>query len=192
VIGLGMMSLPLLVTLMTRLEQLIIDGALCTLSSIPRGWSDMVLFDAKLQCRLEGEQEETVARVLFDTGALSANYVSKRWFDEVKSKIDEIDIFRQKTRVRMADSVTVQDPDTAVRLTLVLTGSAGDPVYYTGKFVVLDMQHNDIIMGLPAIVGDLWHFFVTSIEHRHSTRAFGHGDYVCAYVDELIEPWAKV
>jgi hypothetical protein len=68
----------------------------------------MVLFDAKMQCRLEGEQEETVARVLFDTGALSANYVSKRWFDEVKSKIDEIDIFRQKTRVRMADSVTRQ------------------------------------------------------------------------------------
>jgi hypothetical protein len=104
---------------------------------------------------------------LFDTGALSANYVSKRWFDEVRSKIDEIDIFEQKTRVRMADSVTVQDKDTTVRLTLVLTGSDGDPVYYTGKFVVLDMQHNDIIMGLPAIVGDLWHFFVTSIGHVH-------------------------
>jgi hypothetical protein len=64
-------------------------------------------------------------------------------------------------------------------------------VSYTGKFVVLDMQHNDIIMGLPAIVGDLWHFFVSSIEHRHSARAFGHGNYVCAHVDELIEPWAQ-
>jgi hypothetical protein len=72
----------------------------------------------------------------------------------------------------MADSVTVQDNiDTAVRLTLVLNGTDGDPVYYTGKFVVLDMEHNDIIMGLPAIVGDLWHFFVARMEHRQSSTS---------------------
>jgi hypothetical protein len=29
-----------------EVEHLIIDGALCTLSAIPRGWSDMVLFSA--------------------------------------------------------------------------------------------------------------------------------------------------
>ena len=46
-------------------------------------------------------------------------------------------------------------------------------------------------MGLPAIVGDLWHFFVSSIEHRHSTRAFGHNSYACAHMDELIEPWSQ-
>ena len=106
----------------------------------------MVLFDARLQSRLEYEQEQTVARVLFDTGALSANYVSKRWFNEVKSKIDDINIFRQRTRVRMADSVTVQDTDTAVRMTLVLSDKDGNPVNYTGNFVVLDMEHNDVIV----------------------------------------------
>jgi hypothetical protein len=36
-----------------QVEHLIIDGALCTLSAIPRGWSDMVLFSAMVLSRLD-------------------------------------------------------------------------------------------------------------------------------------------
>jgi hypothetical protein len=87
-------------------ENLIIEGALCTLSAIPRGWSDMVLFSAMVLSRLD-DSKTKVDRVLFDTGALSANYVSRRCYEKLKSKIEERDIFQQKTRVRMADTVTV-------------------------------------------------------------------------------------
>jgi hypothetical protein len=53
------------------------------------------------------------------------------------------------------------------------------------------MEHNDIIIGLPAIVGDLWQFFVVSVEQRHAARPFGRDDYLCNHVDVLIEPWSR-
>jgi hypothetical protein len=49
-----------------EVEHLIIDGALCTLSAIPRGWSDMVLFSAMVLSRLD-DSKTKVDRVLFDT-----------------------------------------------------------------------------------------------------------------------------
>jgi hypothetical protein len=39
-------------------EHLIIDGALCTLSAIPRGWSDIVLFIAMVISRLDDSKEK--------------------------------------------------------------------------------------------------------------------------------------
>jgi predicted ATPase len=169
-------------------EHLIIDGALCTLSAIPRGWSDMVLFSAMVLISRLDDSKTKVDRVLFDTGALSANYVSRQCYENLKNKIETRDIFQQKTRVRMADSVTVQETDTTMRLSLEFDDTAGSTVCYTRRFVVLDMEHNDIIIGLHAIVGDLWPFFVISVEQRHAARPFGRDDYVCSHVDELIEP----
>jgi hypothetical protein len=54
----------------------------------------MVLFDAMVLSRLD-DTKEKVDRVLFDTGALSANYVSRRCFERFKSKIEDKDISRQ-------------------------------------------------------------------------------------------------
>jgi hypothetical protein len=34
-------------------------------------------------------------------------------------------------------------------------------------------------------------FLCDQHRHMHSTRAFGHIDYICAHVDELIQPWAQ-
>jgi hypothetical protein len=87
--------------------------------------------------------------------------------------------------------VTVQETDTTVRLSLEFDDTLGNTVCYTGRFVVLDMEHNDIIMGWPAIVGNLWQFFVASVEQRHAARPFGRDDYVCNHVDGLIEPWSR-
>jgi hypothetical protein len=48
-----------------------------------------------------------------------------------------------------------------------------------------------MIIGFPAIIGDLWGFFVSSVEYRHSHMHSGYNDYVCANVDDLLEPWSR-
>ena len=40
----------------------------------------------------------------------------------------------------------------------------GSWLTYTETFVILDMKENEVIIGLPAILRDLWDFFVSSVE----------------------------
>ena len=99
----------------------------------------------------------TIVKVLADTGALCANYISKKQFEKIKKTLNNTKIFKKTTRVGLADDKTVVTSDTAVELSLRLYGES-DSIVYTGEFIVLDMEGNDIIIGLPAILGDLWEF----------------------------------
>ena len=107
----------------------------------------------------------TIVKVLADTGALCANYISKKQFEKIKKTLNNTKIFKKTTRVGLADDKTVVTSDTAVELSLRLYGES-DSIVYTGEFIVLDMEGNDIIIGLPAILGDLWEFFKTNVDAR--------------------------
>ena len=113
------------------------------------------------------ENEIPVASVLFDTGALCANYISSSLFRELQPRIPERNIVKEKTTVGLADNKTVINSDTRVQLELDIVGDDERQVKrYTGWFIVIDMVENEMIIGLPAIISELWDFFKKSIETR--------------------------
>ena len=89
-------------------------------------------------------------------------------------------IFKKTTRVGLADDKTVVTSDTAVELSLRLYGES-DSIVYTGEFIVLDMEGNDIIIGLPAILGDLCEFFKTNVDARKAL------DNPSDYLDQQVD-----
>jgi len=111
-----------------------------------------------------------VARALFDTGALCANYISKEFFNDILPRTPDACIRKERTRVGLADGGTTMESDTRVRLTLEFVSSSGVRQQYTGEYVVIDMRGNDLIVGLPAIVRDLWSFFKGNIEEAMAQK----------------------
>ena len=111
---------------------------------------------------------EVMVSVLLDTGALSANYISEYKYQEMRDNniIHDHNIIRQRTSIGLADNATKMYSDIMVELPIQLQGSDGKWWTYDGTYVVLDMKQNEVIIGLPAILGPLWDFFVENIEAR--------------------------
>jgi len=99
-----------------------------------------------------------LVKVLCDTGALSANYIAASLIKRLKSKINNERFFNTKCKVTLADNRTVKSIDKGVKLKLVLKDSNANRFVYTGDFFILDMEKNDIIVGLPALTGKLYPF----------------------------------
>ena len=66
--------------------------------------------------------------VLFDTGALCSNYISKKTYEKIKKNIPHDDIKYMKTRTSLADDVTTLTSNTVVVLTLELSCKANTQV----------------------------------------------------------------
>ena len=111
---------------------------------------------------------EVVANVLFDTGALCANYISQFKFEELREKnyILQDDIIWRKTCIGLADNATKVYSDKMLELPIQFQQVDGSWFTYTGLFVVLDMKENEVIIGLPAILKELWTFFVNTVEAK--------------------------
>ena len=134
----------------------------------------------------------SVARALFDTGALCANYISKQFFKEMESRIPVKCVTYERTRVGLADGGTTITSDTRVELTMDFVSSSGVKQRYTGQYVVIDMKGNDIIIGLPAIVRDMWLFFKGNIENvvaqqEEKLNALQHLDQPCISEEHAID-----
>ena len=98
--------------------------------------------------------------VLFDTGALCANYISSNIYDKIKYIMNPVDITYKKTRIGLADNKTTILSESQIRLNLNIFDEDGSQVKYEGIFIVIPMKENEIIMGLPSIIKKpLWEFF---------------------------------
>ena len=111
---------------------------------------------------------EVAANVLFDTGALCANYISEFKFRELRENnfIHDDDIIWKKTCIGLADNATKVYSEKMVELTIQFHQVDGSIFKYRGVFVVLDMKENEAIIGLPAILGELWDFFIKSVKAK--------------------------
>ena len=110
---------------------------------------------------------EVKVNVLFDTGALCANYVSvKKYQMRGNNIINEDDIIRQRTCIGLADNATKVYSDIMLEIPIQFQGTDGAWQNYDGIFVVLDMKENEVIIGLPAIIAPLWNFFTSSMQTR--------------------------
>lgn len=105
-------------------------------------------------------------KVLFDTGALCANYVSKSLFEDIKLRMKPCDIKKQATRISLADDSKTVHSEEVIKLTLNIFGDKKAQQHYVGEFVVINMKQNDVIIGLPSIFSELWDFFKCAIEAR--------------------------
>ena len=167
-----------------------VDGFLYSALQSTRDYSWIVHFDTRLPNGEDGGENEIVASSLFDTGALGANYVSKRMFKKLKDQIDDTDVIQKKTKVGLAGTATA-DSDTVVVLTLEFQGCDGNFVTYSGEFVVLDMKGNDIIVGLPAILFSLWDFFVTNVRVRKQRESRLDSLNQLDEGVSLVDPWQR-
>ena len=82
-----------------------------------------------------------VVNVLFDTGALGANYISDNKYYEMREKnlLSDNDIIRQRTCVGLADNSTRMFSDIMIEFPILLSDTAGGWHTYDGIFVVLDL-----------------------------------------------------
>ena len=142
-----------------------------------------------------------LVKVLCDTGALSANYVAEKLIKSLESKIDNARFFDAKCKVTLADNRTTKSITRGVRLNLVLKDSKARKYDYTGDFFILDMDKNEIILGLPALTGRLYPFLQALMAQAHENyvkegvadQSFQALDMKTSFKDsdKLIHPWQK-
>jgi hypothetical protein len=85
----------------------------------------------------------------------------------LKKKLKRSDYFDTKCKITLADSRTSIDITKGVKLNLVLQDSKSHRHECTGEFLVLDMENNDIILGLPALTGKQYPFFKSLMKDAH-------------------------
>ena len=88
-----------------------------------------------------------IPRVLWDSGAVKNSYISRRFVQRHSQYFDHLMQFQPKSHL-LADSVT--KVDTTHTITLPISFQAPDGSHYSAsvQFVVFDMTHNDMIIGL--------------------------------------------
>ena len=99
---------------------------------------------------------------LFDSGALSANYISPSFLEKHRQHLQPL-IEPFTSSVRLGDARTVLDITSAITLTLSFYDSSSNAHLVTAQFQVLETG-NDMIIGLPTITGTLLPFFTSIIQ----------------------------
>ena len=154
---------------------------------------DMVHFNGQL---LSSNFDNNVVmsdkiRVLFDTGALCANYISKRIFKKIREQLENKRIIKKNLKIGLADNKTRLESDTTIQLDMKISSEQQD-IIYSGDFVVLEMLQNEVIIGMPAILGELWQFFKSEVEavrtenmHLPELQTLHVSD-----VEQYLQPWS--
>lgn len=126
----------------------------------------------KLVVKLDREVD-IVDGILFDTGALGANYVSKRFVEQYKEYLKK-DISNVNNMIQLANKENIIKVTEQANIILRFQGIS-KTYTYTGQFLVIDME-NDFIIGLPAIVGDLYDYFVELLAaaRSHQEQQYHH------------------
>jgi hypothetical protein len=119
------------------------------------------------KCVLNFKNKVVVERVLFDTGSLSANYVSLNFVKKHGAQLDSKPI-KCNFRVFLASRNNVVEATESIQLTMQF--KSRDNIIFTleSHFIILDMEHNDMIIGLPDIITDLYPYFLSLLEDAHN------------------------
>jgi hypothetical protein len=132
---------------------------------------------------------EVRVKILLDTGAISANYVSANVLSKIRHSVS---IKKKKGGARLADAKTVLDSSESALLNLKIFGDDSTETF-SGYFDSIDIADGNIIIGLPSILGCLWSFSKTLWQNRIDMESMSEQNE-CAYnqlagVDELLRPW---
>jgi hypothetical protein len=129
--------------------------------------------------------------ILHDTGSISANYISKQLVDRYRIQLKD-KIRKRNHYVTLAEKGNTVTTNEEVYITLRFTEEKGSKrtFKYTGMFIVLSMDCNDIIMGLPAILNELFDFFVNMLGNAREEHMRDSDFYVNNMDTNLIDPWS--
>ena len=107
-------------------------------------------FDGRFIALKGPANAEVVASVLFDTGALCANYMSEFKFNELRENnyFTDDDIIWKRTNIGLADNATTVYSDKMLEQPMQFQQCDGTWFSYTGLFVILEMKANEVIIGL--------------------------------------------
>jgi hypothetical protein len=93
----------------------------------------------------------SVPSILFDTGALRANYINELYVYKHIQKLQPY-LIPTSAYVYLADGNTRVTIDYKLRLTISLPSRTGPPITTSLDFYMLPIGANDMIIGLPAII----------------------------------------
>jgi hypothetical protein len=96
---------------------------------------------------------------LFDSGANSGNYISQYFLEQNAEVLSQI-VKDCHTKVTLGDSETLVPIDKSIVLTLQFMDSSGALHKVRDKFFVIPHRTHDVIVGLPAMTHELFHFFM--------------------------------
>ena len=109
-----------------------------------------------------------IARALFDTGALQADYISTSFVDEHKNLLEE-KIFKSKSTVILGDNSTAIKTKKKVTLDIFFVDGSGKEHRATIKPCILDMAGNDLVIGLPTIACNFSQLFKDMLDTATET-----------------------
>ena len=137
--------------------------------------------------------EECDIRILFDTGALCGNYVSKETMANLTDKLKPERIYTNEVKIGLADNKTVLSSQEAVKLHLKIHSEIQPTIEFVGDFQIMDIPEGELIIGLPTILNQLWEFVKHLLGHRASnfTRMEEDIKNVNAIrdIEQLLLPW---
>jgi hypothetical protein len=113
---------------------------------------------------IHGDNYIEVAKNLFDTGALHANYMARTFVDQHRKQLTPY--LRQCTgTVTLADNKTKATITETLTIPMVFTDDNGREHRAVVDFCVFDMSSNDAIIGLPTILTQFSMLFKGMIDH---------------------------
>lgn len=127
--------------------------------------------------------------MLFDTGALSASYISEQY---VNSYREELAPFIRQARgaVRLAAQNVVVPITEVLHLTVVFTDDSGQDHRAVEDYFVLPGSSNNMVVGLPSILSRYGKFFIRMLESAMDEYE-GPPSHALSSVDgHLLYPWS--
>jgi hypothetical protein len=135
---------------------------------------------------------KVVPDILFDSGSLSANYVSSTLVDSIRDKLrGKIRTSRRKIHLAAKDSAVETSEE--VELTFVFKHPNDHCQYrYTGHFIILEMEGNNVIIGLPTILHDLYEYFLSMLRTARENYATPSAHQMLQMIAEgdIVLPWS--
>jgi hypothetical protein len=136
-----------------------------------------------------------VENILHDTESISTNYINLHLVDTYRKELENK--IRKKTqRVRLAEKDNTVETTEEITMTICFTDETDKKrvFKYTGNFIVLDIDGNGAIIGVPAILGELFDFFITMLtnarEKSMKKSEFVVNNMVGSVNNDLIDAWS--
>ncbi len=131
--------------------------------------------------------ELVVSDSLFDTGALSASYVSKTYVDEHRSQLNPY-LFAVRGAVRLAAKKVVVPINEVLCSTVVFRDAQGRDHSGMVRFYVLPESNNTLVVGLPAIIAHFGVLFMEMLQTAMDEYSGEPSHELSSMMDELQYP----
>ena len=135
---------------------------------------------------LTGKTRLEVSRVLFDTGAITSNYIDSKFVRRNEAVMAPF-VKNCKLSVRLGDYKTIREIEAIANLEMEFI-HRGVSYVIKDKFQVLDMHgSNDVIIGLPTIVHKLARLFQYMLEDAAADPQLN--TVTQLDIDAAVDPW---